>query len=188
MSNIKYISHFKYHQVLFVTSKKKYLQKCKKTKSSFSSTETLIVIWISRVSSEISQNDVFFVVLDWKTRVKWKYVGRVSVWESTDGSCVLLLVSSYSGPGLNPAPVMLGDGGLPVLTSHSLPQQLIAGRNFEELGWGLQKQAGKNTGNKPLMWRGSLGRRQEFVCESDVRVQMISKRFYPCITSSISFL
>ncbi len=59
------------------------------------------------------------------------------MWESTDGSCVLLLVSSYSGPGLTPAPVMLGDGGLPVLTSHSLPHRwkLIAGRNFEELGW-----------------------------------------------------
>lgn len=64
------------------------------------------------------------------------------MWESTDGSCVLL-VSSYSGPGLNPASVMLGDGGLPVLPSYLLPHQLIAGRKFEELGWGLQKQAGR---------------------------------------------
>ncbi len=75
----------------------------------------------------------------------------------------------------------------------SCPHISLAPPSLEETlrSWGgLQKHAGNMTGNKPClgMWRGSLGRRQQFVCESDVRFRMISKRFYPCITSSISLL
>lgn len=81
---------------------------------------------------------------------------------------------------------MLGDGGLPVLPSHLLPHQLIAGRKFEELGWGLQKQAGR-TYRKQAM-PGNVERESgKKTADCDVWVQMVPER-YPCITSSKSFL
>jgi len=88
-------------------------------------------------------------------------------------SCVPL-VSSYSGPGLSPAAVMLGDGGLPVLVSLAPPTSGKLRESLRSRGGVFRNRREGHTGNEPClgMWRGSLGRRVQ--CDRKFRCVLIT--------------